>query len=93
VYLWVLGRLGLRARDCLVIEDSEHGLKAATGAGIATMVTVSPYSRGSEFSDAVAVVSDLGEPGQPMSVIRGDAGGAQYVNLELLRRWHAAAAR
>lgn len=93
VYLWVLGRLGLRARDCLVIEDSEHGLKAATGAGIATVVTVSPYSRGSEFSDALAVVSDLGESGQPMTVIRGDAGGAKCVNLDLLRRWHSEAAR
>ncbi|HSD59618.1 MAG TPA: HAD-IA family hydrolase [Burkholderiales bacterium] len=92
VYLWVLGRLGLRAADCLAIEDSEHGLKAAQGAGIPAVVTVSPYSKGSEFADAVAVVSDLGEPGQPMTLIRGDAGGAEYVDLGLLRRWHGAPA-
>lgn len=93
VYLWVLGRLGLRGADCLAIEDSEHGLRAARGAGIPALVTVSPYSKGNEFTDALAVVSDLGEPGRPMTLIRGDAAGAECVNLRLLRHWHAGAVR
>ncbi|HEX6829292.1 MAG TPA: HAD-IA family hydrolase, partial [Burkholderiales bacterium] len=93
VYLWVLGRLGLRWADCMAIEDSEHGLRAAAGAGISAVVTVSPYSRGNEFSGAVAVVSDLGEPGHPMQLIRGDAPKAQCVDLPLLRRWHSKAVR
>jgi HAD superfamily hydrolase (TIGR01509 family) len=93
VYLWVLGRLGLRAADCLAIEDSEHGLRAAGGAGVPAVVTVSPYSKGSEFAGALAVLSDLGEPGRPMRLIRGDAGGADCVDLALLRRWHGSAVR
>jgi HAD superfamily hydrolase (TIGR01509 family) len=91
VYLWVLERMGLQARDCLAIEDSENGLKAATGAGIASLVTVSPYTDGGEFPGALAVLSDLGEPGRPMRVIRGDAGGRSHVDVSLLRQWHAAA--
>ncbi|MDD5250133.1 MAG: HAD family hydrolase [Rhodocyclaceae bacterium] len=60
IYFWVLERLGLPAGDCLAIEDSANGLKAALGAGIPTLVTENAYTRGQDFSGAVAVLSDLG---------------------------------
>jgi beta-phosphoglucomutase-like phosphatase (HAD superfamily) len=91
VYLWVLQRIGLPARDCLAIEDSENGLRAALGAALATVVAVSHYSEGGDFPGALAVLSDLGDPGRPMRVIRGDAGGRTHVDVSLLRQWHAAA--
>jgi HAD superfamily hydrolase (TIGR01509 family) len=63
VYLHALERLGLDPRACVAIEDSNNGLRAAVAAGIATVVTVSDYTRGEDFSAAAAVFPDLGEPG------------------------------
>ncbi|HCA27112.1 MAG TPA: phosphatase [Betaproteobacteria bacterium] len=88
IYLWVLDRLGWRPQDCLAVEDSANGLKSSVGAGVKTIVTVSGYTARENFDRAVAVLSDLGEPGQPFHVLQGDAGGGAYVDVALLRRWH-----
>lgn len=93
IYLWVLERLGLPATDCLVLEDSGNGLKAALGAGLVTVVTDGEYTRGHDFSGACAVLSDLGVPERPAVARRGDLGGKACVDVELLRRWHAEAIR
>lgn len=60
IYLWVLERLGLPAAACLAIEDSTHGLHAALGAGIPTIVTENEYTHGHDFSGALQVFPDLG---------------------------------
>lgn len=91
IYQWVLERLGLDACACLAIEDSASGLRSALGAGVAAVITPSAYTVGQDFGAAVAVVSDLGEPGQPIRVLQGCAYGQDWVNVALLRRWHAAA--
>ena len=59
IYHWVLERLALPASACLAIEDSENGLRAALGAGLRCVVTVSEYTRGQDFSGAAAVVERL----------------------------------
>jgi len=59
IYLWVLERLGVQAADCLAVEDSGNGLKAALAAGIPTVVTANDYTRGQDFSGAVAVLPDF----------------------------------
>ena len=59
IYLWVLERLGLPASACLAFEDSENGLKASIGAGLATVVTPCDYTRGQDFSGAAAVLDSL----------------------------------
>lgn len=93
VYLWVLQQLQLPAAACLAIEDTCNGVNAASGAGIPVLVTQSYYSEGEDFSGALAVLSDLGEPGQPYhlpeQVHRATEG--EFVNLEQLRGWIAAA--
>ncbi len=58
-YLLALQRLGLPAADCLVIEDSERGLRAAKAAGIACWAIPSGLTRGSDFTAADAVLPDL----------------------------------
>lgn len=63
VYLEVLGRLGCSAGDCLAIEDSANGLKAASSAGIPVLISRSEYFRDDDFSGALAVVDDLTELG------------------------------
>ncbi len=67
IYLWVLERLGLPAADCLALEDSANGLRAALAAGIPTVVTESAYTRGEDFSGALAVLPDLAET--PLSAL------------------------
>jgi HAD superfamily hydrolase (TIGR01509 family) len=59
IYRWVLERLGLPPAACLALEDSENGIKSSLAAGIPTLVTESEYTRGQDFSGALAVVPDL----------------------------------
>jgi HAD superfamily hydrolase (TIGR01509 family) len=89
IYFWALQKLGLNAAACLAFEDSENGIKSSLGAGLQTVVTVNDYTRTHDFHGAIAVLSDLGEVQQPFQVLSGDTGGQGYVDLELLRRWHA----
>ena len=65
IYLWVLAQLGLPARACLAIEDSANGLRASRGAGLATVITRTPYTDDHDFSGAVAILPELGEVGLP----------------------------
>lgn len=61
IYLMALDTLGLPASDCVVIEDSRNGLRAAHAAGIATLITVSTYTGEEDFTEAARVVSELGD--------------------------------
>jgi HAD superfamily hydrolase (TIGR01509 family) len=61
IYDWVLERLGLAPDECLALEDSENGLAASLGAGIPTLITENAYTRGQDFSGALAVLPDLGK--------------------------------
>ncbi len=89
IYQWVLKEMMLPPQACLAIEDSPQGLRSSLAAGVAAVVSVSKYFEGEDFSGAVAVVSDLGEPGLPFTILSGDAQGRGYIDLDLLRIWHA----
>ncbi len=73
IYYWVLDRLNLGAAQCLAIEDSSNGLKAAIAAGLATVITSCPYTAHHDFTGAVAVLDGLGDD----------------VDIAQLKRWHA----
>jgi HAD superfamily hydrolase (TIGR01509 family) len=88
IYSWVLDRLHLPAAACLAIEDSANGLAASLGAGLPTLVTASEYTRNQDFSGAVAVLADLGEPARPALALAGSLHGEALVDLDLLRIWH-----
>jgi HAD superfamily hydrolase (TIGR01509 family) len=60
-YLTALARLGLPAEACLVIEDSERGLRAARAAGLRCWVVPSPLTRAGSFTEAERVFASLGE--------------------------------
>jgi len=88
IYRWVLERLALPPASCLAVEDSANGLKAAIGAGLCTLITINGYTAHEDFTGAVAVLSDLGEPEQPVAaVLNGSLHGRQYVDLALLATW------
>ena len=69
IYLVALDWLGLPADRVVVIEDSRNGLVAATGAGLATVITVNELTRDEDFSEAALVVSSLGDPGGETAVV------------------------
>ncbi|MEO5376003.1 MAG: HAD-IA family hydrolase [Alphaproteobacteria bacterium] len=88
IYRSVLERLGLPADACIAIEDTAVGLTSSLAADVPSVVALSDYSEPVDFAGALAVVSDLGEPERPFSLIRGDAFGGGWVDVTLLRRWH-----
>lgn len=58
-YLCALERLGAAPERCLVIEDSERGLRAAKSAGLTCWVIPSQLTVGGRFDGADAVLPDL----------------------------------
>ena len=91
IYNWTLERLDLPPGDCLALEDSRNGLESALAAGVPTVITYSSYTDRQDFGGALAAADSFGEPDAPMRMEFGDAGGRTYVDLALLRAWHAAA--
>jgi HAD superfamily hydrolase (TIGR01509 family) len=69
IYLLALERLDVDADDAIVVEDSRNGLLAAVGAGLRCVVTVSGYTAQEDMSEALLVVSSLGDPQEPARVL------------------------
>jgi beta-phosphoglucomutase-like phosphatase (HAD superfamily) len=90
IYFLALAELGVDAEDAIVIEDSNNGLRAAVGAGLRTVVTVSTFTADEDFSDASLVVSSLGDPipGKETRVLRDPLrlGAGSIVSLVDLSR-------
>jgi HAD superfamily hydrolase (TIGR01509 family) len=84
IYLYALDKMGLPAAACLAIEDSDNGVAASTAAGLKTIVTVNEYTKNQDFSAAVIVLDQLGEPGAGFEVLAGDASGSTYVDIAFL---------
>ena len=61
VYLKVLADMGLQAAQCVAFEDSANGLKAATAAGLDTVITPNSFTAHHDFTGALRVVPDLSE--------------------------------
>ena len=88
IYLYAMRELGLAAHDCLALEDSGNGWRAARDAGLRCVVTVNDYTRGQDFSGADLVVSEFGEPdGTAIEVLANPhhLAGLHHVRLEHLR--------
>ena len=62
--------------DSIVVEDSRNGLLAAARAGLRCVVTVNGYTADEDMSEAVLVVSSLGDPGEPTRGAREPQPGA-----------------
>jgi HAD superfamily hydrolase (TIGR01509 family) len=76
VYLLALHELGLDPNETIVVEDSANGMQAALAAGLRTVVTVSGFTSGEDFTGASLVVTSLGEPsgGEPAEQLRNPSG-------------------
>ena len=89
IYVWALQQLQLPPEACFAFEDSENGIRASLGAGLKTLVTINDYTHDHNFTQAAAVLSDLGEPGNAPQVLSGSLHGQDCVNLAAVRAWHA----
>jgi len=59
IYEWVVRQLQLTNADCVAIEDSQNGLRAAKAAGIYTIVTPSYWTQTEDFTTADLVLPGL----------------------------------
>ena len=67
-YLTAMQRHGLRPEHCIIVEDSERGLAAAAAAGVDCIIVLSEWTKGGDFSRAVAVFENIS--GVPEEVLR-----------------------
>ena len=88
IYHYVLEKMNLKSENCLVLEDSHHGLQAARGANLPTIVTVNEYTKNQDFSEALLVLSHLGEPELPFSILAGNPVDGTYLDLAMLEHLH-----
>lgn len=59
VFLFVAARLGVAPERCLVLEDAEKGIRAASAAGMKSVAVPNRFTRDNDFSAATRVVSSL----------------------------------
>lgn len=86
VYLAVLEGLKLPPEACVAIEDTQNGLRSASAAGLATVITTHFFTRHHHFPNAALVIDGVGDPENPFTVQSGDSRGRQYVDLGLLEQ-------
>ncbi len=67
IYQLTLQTLEMRPEHAVAFEDSAHGLAAAVGAGLWTVVTPSFWTAGSDFSAAGLELDSLGDPDRPLA--------------------------
>ena len=84
VYNAVLDQLGTEIDHIVALEDTQNGLRAATAAGLTTVVTTHRFTRNHDFPNAELVIDSIGEPDDPFAVAAGETYGHQYLDLELL---------
>lgn len=59
IYLYALGKIGLRPEECLALEDTQYGLQAAKDAGLYCFGVPHKFSRNQDFSRADKVLTSL----------------------------------
>ena len=60
-YRLALLRMGLAPEHVIAIEDTAHGVEAATGAGVRCIAIPTALSAGHDFSKACAMVQDMAQ--------------------------------
>jgi len=73
IYDYALGKMGLNADQCIAFEDSRNGILSSQAAKLKTIITVNGYTSEDDFSGAVVVLDQMGEPGAPCKVLQGSA--------------------
>ena len=61
IYYYALINLGLKATECIAIEDSSAGLASSVQAGIKTIVTTNLYTENQDFSKAEVIYPNFSQ--------------------------------
>ena len=71
-YLTAMARHGLSPEQCVVVEDSERGLAAATAAGLRCMIVLSEWTGDGDFRGACRVLESIRDvPGEVLKLANG----------------------
>lgn len=62
IYNMAREQLAVKVEDCVVIEDSQIGLRAAIDANMKVIITHTPYTAKQQFEGAAAIYPCLGDP-------------------------------
>jgi len=84
IYTWTLEKMNLAAGEVMALEDSGNGVRSARGADVPVIVTRNDYTAEDDFSGAVAVLSDLGEPSAPADTLVGPTPTDGLVDVDYL---------
>ncbi|WP_322521904.1 HAD family hydrolase [Guyparkeria halophila] len=84
IYTWTLEKMGLAANEAMALEDSANGVRSACAANVPVVVTINDYTAGDDFEGAIAVHTQLGEPGNPAETVAGPAPDNGLVDLHYL---------
>lgn len=91
IYELALASLRVSPADCVAIEDSGLGVRAAKAAGLFTVATPTLWTATQDFRAADLVLDSLGDPHQPVDAAGERRIGAKYLGLAQLEKLHAAA--
>lgn len=86
LYRLAMQRLERDPEECIALEDSAMGLESARAAGLAVVVTINADTHRQDFSEALLVVDQLGEPGSPCQVLDDASRDVNCVDVPLLKR-------
>ncbi len=84
IYFYAMSKMNLEPDACLAFEDSYNGVRSSLQARLKTIITLNDYTKKHDFSGATLVLSDMGEPDAPFTVISGSAGNSQCLDLALI---------
>ncbi|MBN2647734.1 MAG: HAD family hydrolase [Thiotrichales bacterium] len=88
IYFWAMEHMNVRPEECMAFEDSANGIRSSIAANIKTIITINGYTQDDDFRAAELVLSDMGEPGMPFSVLQGEVYGHHYLDLALITKVH-----
>jgi len=72
IYNLALSKTGVKPEECLVIEDSHNGVKAAKAAEVHIVATTNVYTEKEDLGDADVIVTCLGDSdGEKGKIIKG----------------------
>ena len=90
IYDWAMEKMSLTADECIAFEDSRNGVLSSLAANLKTIITINDYTKDHDFTGAVIVLDQYGEPNAGFKVFEGDAHGFEYVNINMIEALHSA---
>ncbi len=86
IYDVVIHKLNTPAKNCVAIEDSANGLRAAKSAGLFTVVTPSYWTQGEDFAAADMVIPSLGSVERPLTYPAAERVGNNLLGIREIER-------